>query len=88
MSVAELAGGGGTLTAAATVDAGRYTTTVGDAAGLSLLIGHVLPADAEIQSVTLDGEQVPHTVISTARGQEVRVEAGGSGEHLLVVEAG
>lgn len=88
LSVADLAVGDGTVTAATTVDAGTYTTTVGDAAGLSLLIGHVLPADAEIQSVTLNGEQVQHTVISTARGQEVRVETGGSGEHVLVIEAG
>lgn len=58
-------------------------TRIGDT-GLS--IGHVLPANATMASVMLDGHQVAYQLVDTARGREVVVDAGrGAGRSTLEV---
>ena len=65
----------------------RYTTTVDtDVNVRTLRIGHTLPRDAGIRSVTLDGRRVDWDARTTNRGLEVTVQAG-RGDHELVVEA-
>jgi hypothetical protein len=67
-------------------DGDRYRTTVdaGDVPVKELTIGHALPRDAEIESVTLDGRETRFQTRETNRGLEVTVEARG-GEHTLEV---
>ena len=51
-------------------------------------IGHTLPRGSTVASVRLDGAAVAHTARETNRGLEVRVPAGASQRHTLVVTAG
>jgi hypothetical protein len=65
-----------------------YTTKVSTSVAGELTIGHTLPADAEVQAVILDGEQVAvedYDVVDSTRGREVSVEISTGGPHELVV---
>ncbi len=66
---------------------GRVLRTVVDRhLSARLTIGHVLPDGAEVAAVRLDGRKVPYEVVRTARGAEVRVDAGaGAGRSALRV---
>jgi hypothetical protein len=74
------------VTADATGD--TYTTTVDPDVRLrELFVGHTVPRDGEIASVTLDGEPVDdYMVRSTNRGKEVLVKAAPGEDHTLVAE--
>ena len=50
----------------------------------SLMIGHVLPADADVRRVFLDGDEVDWRIVTTARGRELVVDMT-SGKHELVI---
>jgi hypothetical protein len=51
-----------------------------------LLIGHTVPRDAGILSVTLNGAPIEdYQIRETNRGKEILVEAATSGEQTLVV---
>jgi hypothetical protein len=52
---------------------------------VSLTIGTVLPAGKRVTGVTLNGAPAAYTLVTTDRGQEVRVAAGSSGAADLVV---
>jgi hypothetical protein len=79
----------GNVSVAVSADAtgDTYTTTVGPDVPLrELLVGHTVPADKEVASVTLDRAPVAdYRVRSTNRGKEVLVKAVPDGEHTLVV---
>lgn len=66
---------------------GVYRTEARLATVLDLVIGHTLPAGAEVVSVTLGGEAVEHAVVDTPRGREVRVETTSGVPRVLVVVA-
>ena len=53
-------------------------------AGTRLTIGHVLPEDAKVRSVRLDGKRVDADIVSTARGREL-VATTHAGAHVLVI---
>jgi hypothetical protein len=80
--------GNGSAAASADAEGDTYTTTVDpDVALRELLVGHTVPGDKEIGSVTLDGETIDdYRVRRTNRGNEVLVKAAPDGEHTLVVE--
>ena len=80
--------GGGSVAVSADATGSTYTTTVDpDVALRELLVGHTVPGDTEIASVTLDGEPIDdYKVRSTNRGKEVLVKAAPDGEHTLMVE--
>jgi hypothetical protein len=65
-----------------------YTTIVNsDVALRQLPVGHPVPRDTEIASVTLDGEPIDDYRVRRAnRGEEVLVKAAPDGEHTLLVE--
>jgi hypothetical protein len=64
----------------------RLTTTVHLGVDAALTIGHVLPGDARVNDVRLNGRRVDHKVVSTSRGREVLVDAGDApGRHTLRV---
>jgi hypothetical protein len=78
--------GGGAIDVVATRSTGRLTTVVHRDRRVRLTIGAVLPAGASVQTVRLNGRPVRHHVANTARGKEVRANAGrGRGNARLVV---
>ena len=81
--------GDGSVAVSADATGDTYTTTVNPDVPLrELLVGHTVPRDKEIASVTLDGEPVDdYKVRSTNRGKEVLVKAAPDVEHTLMVEA-
>ena len=80
--------GNGSVAVSASVTGNTYTTIVTpDLALRELLVGHTVPADEEIVSVTLDGAAVDdYKVRRTNRGKEVLVKAAPDGAHTLEVE--
>ncbi len=78
--------GDGSVDVAAERTASTLTTTVTRHGSTHLLIGHVLPTGATVDSVTLNGDPTAYDVRQTARGSELVVNAGtGTGTSALVV---
>jgi hypothetical protein len=81
-------GDDGSVDVEATASASQLRTAVTlNRAGTALTIGHVLPAGATVQQVTLDGGETPWHIVPTARGRELVTETTG-GTHELVVTLG
>jgi hypothetical protein len=80
--------GDGSVAVFATAEGDTYTTIVEpDVALGSLEVGHTIPRDAEVLSVTLNGASVEdYRVRETNRGQEVLVDAPTTGPQTLEVE--
>ena len=79
--------GNGSVVVSADAEGDTYTTTVDpDVALRELLVGHTVPVDKEIVSVTFGGEPVDdYRVRRTNCGIEILVKAATSGEQTLVV---
>jgi hypothetical protein len=76
--------GGSSIDVEASHQGRGYATIVTRRAPVRMTIGAVLPADAEIAVIALDGEPVRANVVQTARGLEVRVAVpAGTGESRL-----
>jgi hypothetical protein len=60
------------------------TTVRVDGVSAALTVGAVLPSGESVSSVRLNGKPVPYTIVTTARGAEVRV-SGGAGTNDLVI---
>jgi len=82
--------GSGSADVLAARDGNLFTTTTdtSNAPVGTFRIGHTLPRGSTVASVRLDGAAVDYTVRETNRGLEVRVPAGASQRHTLVVTAG
>jgi hypothetical protein len=81
-----LAGGAVDVTASHFGDTYRTSVTLGVALS-RFTIGHTLPRGTGVASVTLDGQPVAFTTVTTNRGTEVLAAAPTSGTHELVVTA-
>jgi hypothetical protein len=77
--------GRGSIDVAATRTPTVLTARVTRHLSVSLTIGTVLPAGKRVTGVTLNGAPAAYTLVTTDRGQEVRVAAGSSGAADLVV---
>ncbi len=79
--------GTGSVNVSASRSAGTLTTSVTRHGAVRLTVGAVLPAGTSVAAVTLNGSPATYQVVSTARGTEVRVDAGGgsSTARLVVV---
>jgi hypothetical protein len=78
--------GDGAIDVEATRSPRRLTTTANLRVDAALTIGHVLPRDTQVRTVQLDGMQVAHDLVDTARGREVLVDAGAvAGYHQLEI---
>ena len=77
--------GTGSVDVAATRTATTLTTTVTRHLTVALTIGAVLPTGKHVTAVTLKGAPVAYTLVTTARGQQVQVAAGATGNAQLVV---
>lgn len=78
--------GRGSVDVTASRTSTSLVTAVTRQGSLTLTIGAVLPAGRSVHDVTLDGSPVTYQLVSTARGQEVRVAAGSrSGKSRLVI---
>lgn len=85
--------GDGSATVSAKAEGDTYTTTVDPAFTLEdleeLTIGHTIPRDARVGSITLNGAPArDYRVRETNRGKEVFVDSPTTGEQTLVVETG
>ena len=81
--------GNGTVAVTATRSSSRLTTDVRQSASAQLTIGALLPTGATVKSVKLDGRPASYDVVKTARGKQVRVDAGtAKGSSKLVVTLG
>ncbi|WP_228546293.1 hypothetical protein [Halegenticoccus tardaugens] len=79
--------GDGCAAVSVRADGSTYETAVDPDVDLDeLVVGHAVPRNAEVSSVTLDGEEVCYETRETNRGLEILVEADPSGERTLVVE--
>ncbi|MGH3146104.1 MAG: glycogen debranching protein, partial [Rubrobacter sp.] len=80
--------GEGSIAVSAGAKEDTYTTTVDPAVALEeLTVGHTVPRDARVRSVTLNGAPVmDYEVRNTNRGKEVLVDAPTAGEQRLVVK--
>jgi hypothetical protein len=63
-----------------------YVTVVTLPVGYRLEIGYTLPANASIESVTLNGKAADYEVRSTHRGSEVVAQAFTAGTYRLVIQ--
>ncbi|HET9649937.1 MAG TPA: glycogen debranching protein [Microlunatus sp.] len=83
--------GNGSVDVRASHHGSRYRTDIDVTSRVgakTIMVGHTLPAGAQISTVVLDGQQVSHYLTrDTNRGIEVTVAAG-KGHHTLVVTAG
>jgi hypothetical protein len=81
-------GDDGAVSVEATSSASRLRTAVSlDRPGTSLTIGHVLPAGATVERVTLDGAETPYRIVQTARGRELVTDTS-AGSHELAIALG
>lgn len=83
--------GDGSVAVTASADGDAYRTTVRPDLELrALRVGHVLPADADPDAVTLDGESVEYETRRTHRGTEVvaSVEEVGDEHELAITTVG
>jgi hypothetical protein len=80
--------GSGSVDVSASVPSnGTYETLVDPDVSLrKLTIGHTVPRDAEVVSVTLNGNAASYEIRQTNRGKEILVEAATSGEQTLEVK--
>jgi hypothetical protein len=63
-----------------------YLTSVAAPAGWRLTIGYALPANSQIESVTLNGSPAAFQIVDTQRGREVHVQATSGAKQVLAVE--
>ena len=63
-----------------------YVTEVTLPVGCRLEIGHTLPANASIESVTLNGKAAEYEVRSTHRGSEIVAQGFTAGRYRLVIQ--
>ena len=85
LSVKNLRVGTGVIAVTASRAGDVFTTKVDAPEGLTLTLGHTLPADAEVLDVTLDEASVEWQAVDTRRGREVRVEVEAGTPHTLAV---
>jgi len=79
---------GGSVAVSTKAEGNTYTTTVDPAVTLEeLTVGHTVPRDVRVRSVTLNGAPVEnYRVRETNRGKEIVVDAPTTGKQTLVVE--
>ncbi len=64
----------------------RTDVTVDDVEA-AFTVGAVLPSGATVKSVSLNGQSTPYKLVTTTRGVEVQVAAGGTTSSLLITLA-
>jgi hypothetical protein len=62
-----------------------YVTTVSTPVGWRLTIGYTLPANSQVQAVTLNGFPASFHIVKTDRGREVHVQTNSGGKQELAV---
>ena len=86
ISIDELRVGSCEISVSAQHSGKSYVTTVATPSGWSLTIGHTLPANSQVQSVTLNGSPASFQIVDTDRGREVHVQVNSGGIQKLTVQ--
>lgn len=87
LSVENLRVGDGAISVVVERDEHIYKTMISAPAGWTLIIGHTLPMDVEVEAVTLDDAEVAYEIVDTLRGCEIQVVTTTDTPHTLVVTA-
>jgi glycogen debranching enzyme len=85
LSVENLRVGHGTIAVSVERNEYIYRTTISAPTGWTLIIGHTLPMDAEIEVVLLDDTDIAYEIIDSPRGREIQVVTTTDIPHTLVV---
>jgi hypothetical protein len=88
LSIDELRVGSSEISVSAQHSGKSYVTSVAAPTGWKLTIGHTLPANSQIQSVTLNGSPAAFQIVPTNRGEEIHVltNSGGTQEVQIQTE--
>jgi hypothetical protein len=86
ISIDELRVGSSEISVLAQHSGKSYVTSVVAPTGWNLTIGHTLPANSQVQSVTLNGSPAAFRIVDTNRGREVHVQINSGGKHELTVQ--
>ena len=85
LSIDELRVGSAEISVSAKHSGKLYVTTVSAPVGWRLTIGYTLPANSQVQAVTLNGSSASFQIVNTNRGQEVQVQTNSGGKQELTV---
>jgi glycogen debranching enzyme len=85
LSVENLRVGDGAISVVVERDEDIYRTRISAPAGWTLIIGHTLPIDAEVESVMLDDADIAYEIVDSPRGREIQVVTTTDTPHTLVV---
>jgi hypothetical protein len=85
LSIEELSVGPAKISVSVQHSGKLYVTSVTAPRGWKLIIGYALPADSQIQSVTLNGASAAFQIVKTNRGREVHVQANSGQTQQLAV---
>jgi hypothetical protein len=86
LSIHDLRVGSSEISVSAQHSGNLYMTTVRGPGGWSLTIGHTLPANSTVLSVTLNGSPAAFQVVDTNRGREVHIQTNSGGTQQLTVQ--
>jgi hypothetical protein len=86
LSIGELRVGSSEISVSAQHSGKSYNTSVVAPTGWRLTIGYALPANSQIESVTLNGSPAAFQIVDTNRGREVHVQTNSGGKQELSVE--
>lgn len=86
LSIDELRVGRSEISVSAQHSGKLYVTTVTSPGGWNLTIGHTLPANSAVLSVTLNGSPAAFQIVDTNRGREVHVQTNSGGSKQLTVQ--
>ncbi|NIM92197.1 MAG: glycogen debranching protein [Anaerolineales bacterium] len=85
LSVKNLRVGHGTIDVSAEHNDLTYRTTISAPAGWTLIIGHTIPTDSEVESVMLDDAETEYEIVDSIGGRTIQVKTTTGTEHTLVV---
>ena len=86
LSIDELRVGSSEISVSAQHSGKLYVTSVVAPIGWNLTIGYTLPANSQVQSVTLNGSSAAFQIFDTNRGREVHVQINSGGKQELRVQ--
>jgi hypothetical protein len=86
LSIDELRVGSSEISVSAQHSGKFYVTSVVAPIGWNLTIGYTLPANSQVQSVTLNGSPAAFQIVDTNRGREVHVQINSGGKQELRVQ--
>jgi glycogen debranching enzyme len=86
LSIDELRVGSSEISVSAQHSGKLYVTSVAAPTGWKLTIGQTLPANSQIQAVTLNGSPAAFQIVPTNRGEEIHVQTNSGGTQEVRIQ--